>query len=194
MILQVEQARAEHASTLTEIAISAKRHWNYPERWIEIWIPSLTISPEYISAHETWMAIVDTMPVGFYSLLDTVIAKRAFAPTTLAPHYVCCSAGEQFSSLCRRLLRSLSLPRNDGDSLWLDNLWVLPGFMGQGIGKQLFHHALERSRALGESVLKIEADPNAQSFYEKMGARKVGESHSQVDGQPRILPIMEINL
>ncbi|MBK8780893.1 MAG: GNAT family N-acetyltransferase [Anaerolineales bacterium] len=87
-----------------------------------------------------------------------------------------------------------SLPRNDGDSLWLDNLWVLPGFMGQGIGKQLFQHALERSRALGESVLKIEADPNAQSFYEKMGVRKVGESHSQVDGQPRILPIMEINL
>ncbi len=148
----IEPALPEHASTLTEIAVNAKRHWNYPERWIEIWLPSLTISPEYISEHETWIAVVETSPVGFYSL------------------------------------------NKDGEFLWLDNLWVLPGFMGQGIGKQLFQHALERSRALGESVLKIEADPNAQSFYEKMGVRKVGESHSQVDGQPRILPIMEINL
>lgn len=152
MILKIEQAYAEHAGTLTEIAISAKRHWNYPERWIELWTPALTISSEYISRNETWMAVVETQPVGFYSLYK------------------------------------------DGESLWLDNLWVLPSFMGQGVGRQLFTHAHERSKSLGVSILKIEADPNAQSFYEKMGARKVGEHHSEVDGQPRILPIMEINL
>ena len=152
MTLQIEQAYAEHAGTLTEIAISAKRHWNYPERWIELWTPALTISSEYISRNETWVAVVETQPVGFYSLYK------------------------------------------DGEYLWLDNLWVLPSFMGQGVGKQLFTHALERSRAFGSSILKIEADPNAQSFYERMGARKVGEHHGEVDGQPRILPIMEINL
>ena len=148
----IEKARPEHADVLTDIAISAKRHWNYPERWIELWHPLLTISPEYISQNETWMAIVDLKPAGFYSL------------------------------------------HKDGESLWLDNLWVLPNFMGQGIGKQLFQHALAKGHTLGTFILKIEADPNAQSFYEKMGARKVGEHHSQVDGQPRILPIMEINL
>jgi GNAT superfamily N-acetyltransferase len=152
MTLQIERARAEHASTLTEIAVIAKRHWKYPERWIELWTPSLTISPDYILQNETWMAVIDVKPAGFYSL------------------------------------------HKDGESLWLDNLWVLPDFMGQGIGKQLFQHALKRSHVLGASVLKIEADPNAQSFYEKMGARKVGEHHSEVDGQPRILPLMEINL
>jgi GNAT superfamily N-acetyltransferase len=148
----IEKARPEHASVLTDIAISAKRHWNYSERWIELWHPLLTISPEYISQNETWMAVVDLKPAGFYSL------------------------------------------HKDGESLWLDNLWVLPNFMGQGIGKQLFQHALAKGHTLGTFILKIEADPNAQSFYEKMGARKVGEHHSQVDGQPRILPIMEINL
>jgi len=148
----IEKARPEHADVLTDIAISAKRHWNYPERWIELWHPLLTISPEYISQNETWMAVVDLKPAGFYSL------------------------------------------HKDGESLWLDNLWVLPNFMGQGIGKQLFQHALAKGHTLGTFILKIEADPNAQSFYEKMGARKVGEHHSQVDGQPRILPIMEINL
>ena len=148
----IEKARPEHASVLTDIAISAKRHWNYSERWIELWHPLLTISPEYISQNETWMAVVDLKPAGFYSL------------------------------------------HKDGESLWIDNLWVLPNFMGQGIGKQLFQHALAKGHTLGTFILKIEADPNAQSFYEKMGARKVGEHHSQVDGQPRILPIMEINL
>jgi len=99
-------------------------------------------------------------------------------------------------------LRSLALParasvvqrRCDVNLLWLDNLWVLPEFMGRGIGPQLFQHALERSRERGESVLKIEADPNAQSFYEKMGARQIGEHHSEVDGQMRVLPVMEISI
>lgn len=148
----IEKARPEHTGILTEIAISAKRHWNYPERWIELWIPSLTISPEYISKNKTWVAVPGLKPAGFYSL------------------------------------------HQDSESLWLENLWVLPEFMGQGIGKQLFQHALVRGKLFGISSLKIEADPNAQSFYEKMGARKVGERHSQMDGEPRILPIMEINL
>ncbi|MFN8383682.1 MAG: GNAT family N-acetyltransferase [Anaerolineales bacterium] len=152
MIVYIEKAQAEQASTLTKIAISAKRHWNYPERWIELWTPALTISPDYISKHETWLAIINEKPVGFYSLVQ------------------------------------------DDEAFWLDNLWILPDFMGKGIGKKLFQHVLERCRALNVSALKIEADPNAQSFYEKMGAHKVGERHSQVDGQPRILPIMEINL
>jgi hypothetical protein len=42
--------------------------------------------------------------------------------------------------------------------------------------------------------LKIEAEPNAQNFYEKMGARQVGEHHTEVDGQPRVLPVMEVGL
>ncbi|MBE0670651.1 MAG: GNAT family N-acetyltransferase [Anaerolineales bacterium] len=152
MDLTIEPARIEDAAALTQIAVSAKRYWNYPERWIEIWIPALTITPIYISEHETWVAVVDEKPLGFYSL------------------------------------------NKEDDSLWLDNLWILPEFMGQGIGRRLFRHALERSRALGASILKIESDPNAQSFYEKMGARKTGEHQSAVDGQARILPVMEINL
>lgn len=152
MMFTIERAHAEDSNLLTEIAISAKRHWNYPERWIELWTPALTISPDYVSKNETWLAVVNEMPVGFYSLVQ------------------------------------------EDDALWLDNLWVLPDAMGKGIGKKLFQHAVERSRELGASILKIEADPNAQSFYEKMGARKVGEHHSEIDGQPRILPIMEINL
>lgn len=145
-------AQPSHADILTQITIAAKRHWNYPEGWMQLWLPALTISAEYIFTNETWMAVIDDQPVAYYSL------KQA------------------------------------GDELWLDNLWVLPEYMGKGIGKELFNHALERSRQRDASLLKIEADPNAESFYKRMGAGRVGEHRSEVDGQPRILPIMEVRL
>lgn len=145
-------AQTDHADALTKITIAAKRYWNYPERWIELWLPMLAISAEYISANETWVALTDSEPIAYYSL------------------------------------------KQETDELWLDNIWVLPDYMGKGIGKELFKHAVERSRLRGASVLKIEADPNAETFYKHMGAQKVGEHRGEVDGQPRILPVMEIAL
>jgi hypothetical protein len=35
--MQIVRAKPEDAETLTEIAHAAKRHWDYPERWIEAW-------------------------------------------------------------------------------------------------------------------------------------------------------------
>ena len=77
---------------------------------------------------------------------------------------------------------------------WLENLWVSPDIIGQGVGKRLFLHALELSRQRGFVTLRLEADPNARGFYEKMGMKKIGERESKIEGQPRILPIMEIRL
>ena len=77
---------------------------------------------------------------------------------------------------------------------WLEDLWVLPEYIGKGIGKQLFLHALELARERGYKTLQLDADPNAVGFYEKMGMRKIGERESEIDGQPRSLPIMEIVL
>lgn len=76
----------------------------------------------------------------------------------------------------------------------LDDLWVRPGWIGRGLGRALFQHALERGRRQGATVLEIEADPNAQGFYEKMGARKIRERRSEVNGSPRLLPVLEIQL
>lgn len=148
----IVRAQPAHAEALTRITISAKRHWHYPEKWIQIWLPLMTMTPECISENEVWLKVIEGEPVAYYSL------------------------------------------KQDGEELWLDNLWVLPEHMGKGVGKELFSHALERSRGRGASTLKIEADPNAESFYEKMGVRRVGEHHGEVDGQPRILPVMELYL
>lgn len=77
---------------------------------------------------------------------------------------------------------------------WLENLWVLPEYIGKGVGKTLFLHAAELSRQRGFKILQLEADPNAVGFYERMGMHKIAERHSEVDGQPRVLPIMEMRL
>jgi GNAT superfamily N-acetyltransferase len=85
------------------------------------------------------------------------------------------------------------LSQNEDD--WeLGHLWVLPEYIGKGIGKQLYNHALERCEFLNIHTLKIYADPNAQTFYEKMGATKISEHHSDLFGEDRVLPIMEIKL
>ena len=76
----------------------------------------------------------------------------------------------------------------------IENLWVLPAYMGQGIGKQLFLHAVALAQERGYKTLQLEADPNAVGFYEKMGMHKVGERQTEVEGQPRNLPIMEMSL
>jgi len=92
-----------------------------------------------------------------------------------------------------KLVAFYTLQAKEGNA-WIENLWASPKFIGKGIGKHLFLHALSRSRELGHSKLQLEADPNAVGFYEKMGMKKIGEQNYQIEGQPRILPVMEMKL
>ncbi|HSA99197.1 MAG TPA: GNAT family N-acetyltransferase [Anaerolineales bacterium] len=149
---QILRARSEQAEEFTRIAQSAKAYWRYPRRWLEIWAPQLTFSPQYFQENEGWVAVLDEKLVGFYTLQ------------------------EESGKAC------------------IENLWILPEFMGKGVGRTLFLHAVERSRQRGYAVLQLEADPNAAGFYEKMGMHKVGEHQYEVEGQPRSLPIMEMKL
>ena len=70
----------------------------------------------------------------------------------------------------------------ESDGMHLDHLWIAPHAMGRGIGRALFEHAVEQARRLGHQTLKIEADPNAEGFYTRMGARRVGEDRDRDRG------------
>ena len=59
---------------------------------------------------------------------------------------------------------------------WLEDLWIDPGWIGQGVGSLLFRQAADQARKLGAKRLEWEAEPNAIGFYEKMGASYVRES------------------
>ena len=74
----------------------------------------------------------------------------------------------------------------------LEWMFVLPGHVGRGVGRLLWTEALERARAAGFRELLIESDRYAEGFYARMGATKVGEAFSPVDGAP--LPVFRIQL
>jgi len=74
----------------------------------------------------------------------------------------------------------------------LEHLWILPAYIGQGIGRALFEHALARCRDMRCQGLEIVSDPNARGFYERMGAKKVGVSIGEMDGDLRSLTVIEI--
>ena len=82
----------------------------------------------------------------------------------------------------------------EGRELELHHLWVLPAWIGSGIGRLLFEHAMDRSASRGASIVEIEADPNAEGFYVRMGARLVGENVYDMEGERRALPLLQVEL
>ena len=76
----------------------------------------------------------------------------------------------------------------------LNHLWVLPNAMGRGIGRALFEHAVTQARMLGLTSFEIEADPNAEGFYLRMGAKRIGANVSEIEGEKRELPLLVYQL
>lgn len=146
MLVTIRPAKRSEADALTVLALEGKRHWQYPESWLEAWRGVLSITPDYIAAHIVFCAEDEPgRMLGFYAL------------------------------------------EHDGDCVRLEHLWLAPSLIGQGLGRQLFHHAVQTAQNLGAKELLIEADPNAEGFYLHMGAQRIGAIVSRVTGTERIL-------
>ncbi|HMJ26938.1 MAG TPA: GNAT family N-acetyltransferase [Pyrinomonadaceae bacterium] len=151
MDIEIRRARPDEASVLTEIAHAAKRHWGYPENWIQQWQADLTITPEFIARNEMYVAMKGAEIAGCGAISFNEAAAE------------------------------------------LEHMWIRPEHMGAGIGRALFNHIRERATSLKLPALEFSADPNAEGFYERMGARRIGEVRSEIGGQPRVLPRMTID-
>ena len=84
-----------------------------------------------------------------------------------------------------------SLVRKE-DEVWLDDLFIDPSVIGEGIGSKLLAHAYNATLELGVTTLLLEADPHAEAFYLKKGFERVGEHASSIPG--RVLPVMRKEL
>jgi N-acetylglutamate synthase-like GNAT family acetyltransferase len=147
----IRKAATADAPVLTRIAHDAKRHWGYPEHWINHWQDDLTISAEFVAANEVYVAEREGALLGFYALITRT------------------------------------------EKAELDHLWVAPAHIGTGVGKELFLHAMQTAAGQGVDAVEILSDPNAAGFYRKMGAHEIGETTSEIDGRPRILPRLTID-
>ncbi|MCI3936589.1 GNAT family N-acetyltransferase [Chryseobacterium aahli] len=80
----------------------------------------------------------------------------------------------------------------ENNSVRLDNLFVSPENIGKGYGKLLMNDFILKIKQSGKIRIILDADPNAQKFYESFGFIKIGESETSV--KDRFLPIMEHKL
>jgi len=78
------------------------------------------------------------------------------------------------------------------NSIKLDNLFVLPDFIGKGFGKILMNDFFMRVKSLSIQKVVLNSEPNAESFYGKFGFVKVGQIETSI--KDRYMPIMELNL
>ncbi|RED24637.1 acetyltransferase (GNAT) family protein [Flavobacterium cutihirudinis] len=74
----------------------------------------------------------------------------------------------------------------------LDNLFILPEHIGKGLGKYLLLDFLNRMKEEKIERITLNSEPNAESFYSKMGFIKIGEFETSIKN--RFMPIMEMKL
>ena len=67
----IRPATTNEASSLTNLALEAKRYWGYPEHWIKHWESDLTITSNFIHDNHVYVAEEDGQIQGFYALIVT---------------------------------------------------------------------------------------------------------------------------
>jgi N-acetylglutamate synthase-like GNAT family acetyltransferase len=95
-------------------------------------------------------------------------------------------AGEDIAGCCALVL--------SGALAELEHMWIRPAHMGTGVGRALFQQIMKRATTLDAKAVELSADPNAEGFYKRMGATRIGEVRSEIEGQPRVLPRMSFDL
>ena len=79
-----------------------------------------------------------------------------------------------------------------GDSDELDHLWLLPKAIGKGYGNLAFEQIIIECNTLEIASFCIISDPDAEGFYIKKGALKIGEVYSEP--QKRMLPKLKFTV
>lgn len=130
-----------------------------------------------INAKQSWGYDAGQMRVFADQL---ILSREVFAGLLEAE--VACLEGEIVGYYTLRL-------RADGKTE-LEHLFVAPKWFHQGIGSLLFKRAMRQAAQQGVEKLTIIADPNSSGFYEKFGAKKVGDHQSRIPN--RLIPIYEI--
>ncbi len=74
----------------------------------------------------------------------------------------------------------------------LDNIFILPEFIGQGYGEVLMNDFLVKVKEKGLKKVRLDSEPKAEGFYQKFGFEVIGKLKSSIKN--RYLPIMEKQL
>jgi len=119
--------------------------------------------------------------------LEACRAELAITPTRIANEEIWKAVDDS-----GRLLGFYALDIENGDGEIMD-VFVEPSAIGDGVGRALFDHMFERAKTLGCRTLFVDADPNAEGYYKRMGFVPCGRSPSgSIPG--RVLPRLRLPL
>jgi GNAT superfamily N-acetyltransferase len=68
--IQINKALDVDCDILTAISFAAKRHWNYPDSYYDLWKDELTITKDYIIHNMVYNAKLRNIILGFYSIVE----------------------------------------------------------------------------------------------------------------------------
>lgn len=119
--------------------------------------------------------------------LDTWRSQLVLSPEKIASGHVYVAEEDG------QVLGYLALNALEGEMIELDDLFVSPEAMSNGVGRRLWDQAVKVGRDLGYCCMEWDADPFAEPFYRHMGAYAVGFTKSTYFAE-RILPRMAFDL
>jgi len=69
MNIEISPAIQDDSVVLSQIAFAAKKHWGYPNEYMEIWKQELTITKEYLTKNIVYKLVNNEEIIGFYALV-----------------------------------------------------------------------------------------------------------------------------
>lgn len=72
-------------------------------------------------------------------------------------------------------------------------MFIDPGYIGKSIGRLSWFDLIDKAKELNVNEFTLDSDPNAEGFYLKMGAKKIGYTPSTVFPD-RNLPLMQVKV
>jgi GNAT superfamily N-acetyltransferase len=120
------------------------------------------------------------------AFMAACVAELTVRPADLAADRYCVTE-------CAGTILGVAALSADGNRGRIERMFVAPEVIGTGIGRALMDWLIGEARGLGLAAIDIDADPGAVGFYERMGARRVGEAPSgSMPG--RMLPALVMDL
>ncbi|MGF1879263.1 GNAT family N-acetyltransferase [Photobacterium frigidiphilum] len=149
--MEIVLAKSTDLTEMNKIIELAKRHWDYSDELMDIWLPDLLLNPENLIERTFWIMKENDEILGVFSL----------------------------SSISDGIFE-------------LEDFWLLPSVMGKGLGRKMFQFVINYLKSNKVEKLVIVSDPNAEGFYQQMGATRVKLVGSKPEG--RMLPVMDLLL
>ena len=75
----------------------------------------------------------------------------------------------------------------------LEAMFIEPNYIGKGFGRLLWSDVMQKAIQFNWTEFVLDSDPNAEGFYIRMGAKRLGTIPSPVIPN-RVLPVMQVKV